>query len=180
MDTLSHAGWGYVVSKHKRMAWWGALAGAMPDLLFFIPSRVEMLFERGLAGLRVGSEPGIWRAGGPPLPPELVEAYWRYYVWSHSLVMLGLVTALTWVVGAWADARSGAKGPLPFKQCCWLAVPYALHVLMDLPTHERYEGRPFYPLSDWHVIGLSWGDPRIFWPNIAALVFALWWVNRRT
>lgn len=166
MDTLSHAGWGYVVSKHRGMAWWGALAGAMPDLLFFIPSRVEMLFERALAGLRVGSEPGIWRAGGPPLPPELVEAYWRYYVWSHSLVMLAAVTA--------------AVALTRFRRWCWLAVPYALHVLMDLPTHERYEGRPFYPLSDWYFIGLSWGDPRIFWPNAAALVIALWWVNRRT
>jgi hypothetical protein len=65
------------------------------------------------------------------------------------------------------------------RRWAWLAVPYALHILMDLPTHERYEGRPFHPLSDWHVIGLSWGDPRIFWPNVFALVVALWAVNRR-
>lgn len=166
MDTLSHFGWGYVVSKHKRMAWWGALAGAMPDLLFFIPSRIEIAIERGLGvAASIGGEPGVWRAAGPPLPPELVEAYWRYYVWSHSLVMLAAVTAPV------ALTR--------FRRWCWLAVPYALHVLMDLPTHERYEGRPFYPLSDWHLIGLSWGDPRIFWPNVAALLLALWWVNRR-
>ena len=165
MDTFSHAGWGFVVSKHKRMGWWGALAGAMPDLLFFIPSRIEMLIERGWAGLGVGGEPGIWRADGPPLPPELVEAYWRYYVWSHSLVMLGAATSIVLLTR--------------FRRWAWLAVPYALHILMDLPTHERYEGRPFYPLSDWHVIGLSWGDPRIFWPNVAALLLALWFVNRR-
>lgn len=165
MDTLSHAGWGYVVSRHKGMAWWGALAGAMPDLLFFIPSRIEMLVERGWAGLFIGNEPGIWRADGPPLPPEFVEAYWRYYVWSHSLVMLAAVT------GALALTR--------FRRWCWLAVPYALHILLDLPTHERYEGRPFYPLWDWHFIGVSWGDPRILIPNFIALALALWWVNRR-
>ena len=165
MDTASHFGWGYVVSRRKGMAWWGALAGAMPDLLFFIPSKIEQIVERGWAGLRLGGEPGIWKAGGPPLPPELVEAYWRYYVWSHSLVMLALVT------GALALTR--------FRRWCFLAVPYALHILMDLPTHERYEGRPFYPLSDWHFIGLSWSDPRIFWPNVVLLVAALVWVRRR-
>ena len=167
MDTLSHAGWGFVVSKHKRMAWWGALAGAMPDLLFFIPSRIEIAVERGFGvAASIGGEPGVWRANGPPLPPELIEAYWRYYVWSHSLVMLAAVT--------------GTVALTRFRRWCWLAVPYGLHILMDLPTHERYEGRPFYPLWDWHFIGLSWGDPRIFWPNVAALVVALWLVNRRS
>ncbi|MDQ3169120.1 MAG: hypothetical protein M3Q55_03140 [Acidobacteriota bacterium] len=166
MDTLSHAGWGYVVSRRKGMGWWGALAGAMPDLLFFIPSRVEILIEQGWSrAMNVGGEPGMWRTGGPPLPPELVEAYWRYYVWSHSLVMLAAVT------GALALTR--------FRRWCWLAVPYALHILMDLPTHERYEGRPFYPLSDWHFIGVSWGDPRILIPNFIALALALWFVSRR-
>ena len=167
MDTLSHAGWGYVVSKHRGMAWWGALAGAMPDLLFFIPSRIEIVIERGWGvAARIGGEPGVWRAGGPPLPPELVEAYWRYYVWTHSLVMLAAVTLVV------ATTR--------FRRWCWLAVPYALHIVMDLPTHERYEGRPFYPLSDWYFIGLSWGDPRIFFPNVVLLLVALWWVRKRS
>ncbi len=165
MDTFSHAGWGYVVSKHKRMGWGGALAGAMPDLLFFIPSKIEQIVERGWAGLRAGSEPGIWRAGGPPLPPDLVEAYWRYYVWSHSLAVLAAVTTVV-LLTRW-------------RRWAWLAVPYALHILMDLPTHERYEGRPFYPLSDWHFIGVSWSDPRILIPNFVALAIALWFVNRR-
>ncbi|MDQ3071506.1 MAG: hypothetical protein M3R55_17475 [Acidobacteriota bacterium] len=166
MDTFSHAGWGYAASKHKRMPWWGALAGAMPDLLFFIPSRIEMLVEHGLAGLTSGRDPAIWRADGPPLPPDLVEAYWRYYVWSHSLVVLGAVTAAVLMTR--------------FRRWAWLAVPYALHILMDLPTHERYEGRPFYPLSDWYFIGVTWGDPRIFFPNVIALLVTLWFVHRRS
>ena len=166
MDTFSHAGWGYVVSKRKGMAWWGALAGAMPDLLFFIPSRIELWIESGWSrAVNLGGEPGMWRTGGPPLAPELVEAYWRYYVWTHSLVMLALAT------GAIALTR--------FRRWCWLAVPYALHILMDLPTHERYEGRPFYPLSDWYFIGVSWGDPRILFANYLALAIALWLVSRR-
>lgn len=167
MDTLSHAAWGYVALRHggTRMAWRGALAGAAPDLLFFVPSTIERVVERGWAGLSVGREPGIWRAGGPPLPLELVEAYHRYYVFTHSLVLLALLVCALWV--------------LRRRQWVWLAVPFALHVLMDIPTHERYLTQPFYPLSSWSISGLSWADPRIFWPNIVALVAAYGWIWRR-
>jgi hypothetical protein len=170
MDTLSHAAWGFVASHGRRraVALGGAVAGAAPDLLFFVPSRLEIAAEQGLGrALSLGGEAGMWRAGGPPLPAELIEAYWRYYVWTHSLVALA-AAALAW----WLLARER-------REWLWLAAPYALHIFMDIPTHERYETRPLYPLSDWHVIGLSWGDPRIFVPNLAALVVALLWVRRR-
>lgn len=166
MDTFSHAGWGYA-TLHARpgLAWWGSLAGAMPDLLFFIPSRIENVFEKGWAGLRVGSEPGIWRADGPPLPPELVEAYYRYYIYSHSLVLLTVATAILWLTR--------------LRRWTWLALPYALHILMDIPTHERYQTQPFFPVSSWHVQGLTWSDPRIFWPNVIVLVVTLAVLERR-
>jgi hypothetical protein len=166
MDTLSHAGWGFATLHAKRgMAWWGALAGAMPDLLFFIPARIEGFVERGVRGLAVGADPDIWRADGPPLPPELVEAYFRYYVRTHSLVVLGLSVLTLVLIGR--------------KRWAWLAIPYGLHILMDIPTHERYQTQPFYPLSSWSFQGLSWGDPRIFWPNLIALVVTLVVVVRR-
>jgi hypothetical protein len=166
MDTFSHAGWGFASLHAKRgLAWWGALAGAAPDLLFFIPSRIEGLIERGWASLRVGNEPGIWRADGPPLPPELVEAYSRYYVKTHSLVLLALAVSVLMLIGK--------------RRWAWLAVPYALHILMDIPTHERYQTQPFYPLSSWSIEGLTWGDPRIFFPNLMALVGTLAWVAFR-
>jgi hypothetical protein len=166
MDTFSHAGWGFAALHSKRgLAWWGALAGAAPDLLFFIPSRIEGLIEKGWMGLTTGAEPGVWRADGPPLPPELVEAYYRYYIKSHSLVFLTLAVAILFLTRA--------------RRWAWLAAPYGLHILMDIPTHERYQTQPFYPLSSWSIQGLTWGDPRIFWPNVIALVLTLAIVIRR-
>ena len=170
MDTLSHAAWGYAAlhGRRRAVALAGALAGAAPDILFFVPSRIGIALEQGVGkALSLGGEPGMWRANGPPLPPELVEAYWRYYVWTHSFAVLAVVAAAWWL----AMPRR--------REWLWLAAPYALHILMDIPTHERYETRPLYPLSDWHMAGLSWGDPRIFVPNVAVLAVTLLWIRRR-
>ena len=90
-----------------------------------------------------------------------------FYIYTHSLVLLAVVVAILTVT------RRRGYG--------WLAIPYALHIVMDIPTHERYQPRPFYPLSSWQYEGLSWADPRIFWPNVVALtlVFAWIWYSRR-
>jgi len=125
MDTFSHAAYGYAVSHTRRraVALAGALAGAAPDILYFVPSRIGIAIEHGLAkALTLGGEP--WRADGPPLPPELVEAYWRYYVWTDSLVALAAACDAWWAVAP----RQ--------REWLWLAAPYALHILMDVPTHE--------------------------------------------
>ena len=136
MDTFSHAAWGYaVLHRQPRLRWWGALAGAAPDLLWFVPSTVERVLARGWGALAMGSDRRIWRADGPPLPPELVESYFRYYIYTHSLVLLAVVTA--------------ALLATRWRRYAWLAIPYALHIVMDIPTHERYQTQPFYPLSSW-------------------------------
>lgn len=163
MDTFSHGAWGYVtLHKARDLRWWGALAGAAPDLLWFIPSSIDRIAARGWAGLTMGSSRGIWRADGPPLPPELVEAYFRYYVYTHSLVLLAVATIVL-ALTRW-------------RRYAWLAAPYALHIVMDIPTHERYQTRPFHPFSDWQFEGLTWSDPRIFWPNLLALAIAFTWI----
>jgi hypothetical protein len=155
-----------VLSKKPNLRWWGALAGALPDLLWFIPSAVERVREHGWGAITLGRDRNIWRADGPPLPPELVEAYFRYYIYTHSLVLLALATAVLFTTR--------------WRPYAWLAVPYALHIVMDIPTHERYQTQPFYPLSSWHFEGLTWTDPRVFWPNLAALVLVYIWIFRRS
>lgn len=174
MDTFSHAAWGAATLRSARkdaragksqrtIPWWvAALAGAAPDLLFFIPSRLEQFWLRGWAGLPISAEPGIWREGGPPLPAELVVAYHRYYVKTHSLVLLALACGVLWATGR--------------RRWLWLAVPYALHIVMDVPTHERYNTQPFWPLASWQITGLSWGDPRIFFPHLAVLIGVYAWL----
>ncbi|MFQ5928068.1 MAG: hypothetical protein ACE5MK_00095 [Acidobacteriota bacterium] len=164
MDTFSHAAWGYAALRWRgpQAARLGALAGAGPDLLYLIPSKIEQVFDKGWTALFVSRTPGIWRAHGPPLPPDLVEAYRSYYVYTHSLVIVTLVLGILLLLGK--------------RRWLWFALPYTLHIVMDVPTHERYLTPIFYPLSDWTFLGLSWADPRIFWPNVIALLTVFTWI----
>jgi hypothetical protein len=166
MDVFSHGLWGYAaLHRDAGLRRWGALAGALPDLLWFVPTAIERASTRGWSAIAIGGDRSIWRADGPPLPPDLVTAYFKYYVYTHSLVLLSVVTAVV-LLTRW-------------RRLAWLAIPYALHIAMDIPTHERYQTRPFHPLSDWQFDGLAWADPRIFWPNVAALVIVYAWMLRR-
>jgi hypothetical protein len=112
MDIVSHGAWGYAsLHRHRDLRWWAVLAGAAPDLLWFVPSTVNAFATRGWDALRLGSQREIWRSDGPPLPAELVDSYFRYYIYTHSLVLLALVTTLV-LATRW-------------RRYAWLAVPYA-------------------------------------------------------
>jgi hypothetical protein len=154
MDTLSHALWGYASLRWRgpRSARWGILTGMAPDLIFGVVAAAGRVAEHGWAGLKpvgMGRDPHIWLADGPPMPPDLVEAYDKYYVWSHTLVPV-LVLALVWY--------------LVRRRPPWLLVPWALHIVMDIPAHERYLTPFLYPLSNWTVQGYAWGR----WPMLLA------------
>jgi membrane-bound metal-dependent hydrolase YbcI (DUF457 family) len=164
MDVLSHALWGYAVLRWRgpRTARWGLLAGAAPDLLFYIPGLLRQIAQRGLAALTapVGGGRNIWLKDGPVQPPELIDIYDHYYVLTHSLVLVG-VLALVW----WLFKRRSV----------WFLLPVLLHILMDIPTHERYLTPMFFPISGFVVMGYAWSRPPLLIANwIALLVTYLW------
>jgi hypothetical protein len=162
MDVFSHALWGYAVLRWRgpRTARWGALFGAAPDLLFFIPGLLRHIAAHGTAALTtpfVGRDPNIWHRDGPPLPPQLVDTYDHYYVLTHSLVILA-VLALAW----WLLRRGSA----------WLLVPCWLHILMDIPTHElgKYQTPIFFPVSGVMFDGMAWNRPPVLIADAAGLL----------
>lgn len=167
MDTFSHAAWGFATLRWRgsRPAWLGVVAGASPDLLFYLPYSVEQARAEGFRSLFLTGSFNMWKTGGPPLPPILAAAYTKYYIYSHSLVLLTAVLLLLFT--------------LRQRSWLWLGIPYGLHILMDIPTHERFAVQPFFPLSDWAFVGLTWGDPRIFWPHLILLIGTLLWVRKK-
>jgi hypothetical protein len=170
MDMLSHALWGYAAlrSRGPRSARWGALTGAAPDLLYAAGSLTERLIRDGTSHLeQTFGTAAYYRKDGPPMPQELIDYYNHFYVYSHSLVLLGAV-ALAW----WALRL---RPP-------WLLIPYALHIFMDIPTHERYQTPFLFPLSRWTIEGYAWGRPAMFLANWALLLLTyqvLYWLYWR-
>lgn len=163
MDIVAHALWGHAVLRWRgvRSARWGLLAGALPDLIFWVPMQLEAWIDRGPQALYLKHEPELWRATGPALPETLVDGYAHYYVYSHSLLCLAAATSLL-VLTRW-------------RHWAWGAVPYALHIVMDIPTHERFQTVPLYPLADWSMQGIAWDDPRLLIANWAILLPILVW-----
>lgn len=159
MDVFSHALWGYAALRWRgpRSARWGLLIGAAPDLLYFGADLLRRAVLYGWAGVRFfpHGDPTIWRRDGPPMPQDLLDAYEFSYVWTHSFVVLGTL-AVVWLI-----LRSRAP---------WLFLAWGLHILMDMPTHERYLTPFLFPLSRWTVEGYAWNRPPLLAGNFAALL----------
>jgi len=86
---------------------------------------------------------------------------------SHSLVVFLSVFALTWLI---------------FGRPVWVLLGWALHVLMDIPTHSARYPTPFlWPISSFRIIGIAWYQRWFMLLNYTALaaVFLLLWIARR-
>jgi hypothetical protein len=174
MDTFSHALWGYASVRWRgpRTARWALLTGSAPDLIFGAVSITGRFLTKGWEGLRPAGErdPRIWLRDGPPMPADLLEDYHNYYVWSHSLVLLAVLGI------AWYAIR---------RRPPWLLLPWTLHIVMDIPAHERYLTPFLYPLSNWTFEGISWGRWPVLalnWGSLAltyAMLYARYWSRHR-
>lgn len=169
MDVVSHALWGYAATRWRgpRTARWGALLGAAPDLLYSGAALVQRIATQGLsAGLSdpASRNPAIWRADGPPLPQALIDTYNHFYRYTHSLVVL-VTIALVWY--------------LVRRRPPWLLLPWALHIVLDIPSHERYQTPFLFPLSSFTIQGISWSRPPMLVLNFGGLLIAFALLYRR-
>ncbi|HYF62049.1 MAG TPA: hypothetical protein VD886_04500 [Herpetosiphonaceae bacterium] len=159
MDVFSHAVYGYAVARWRgpKMGWLGALAGAAPDLLYGGAALLRRVYRQGWSGALNTSarDNAIWLKDGPPMPADLIADYNDFYRYTHSLVILLLISLL------WYAIRRNPP---------WLMLAPLLHVVMDIPVHERYLTPMFFPLSDFTVVGVSWGKPPILIANMVALI----------
>ena len=93
--------------------------------------------------------------------------HFHLYELSHSLVVFLPVFALV---------------SLLFRRPVWVMLGWALHVVMDIPTHSAHFPTPFlWPLSSYTISGVSWRQWSFTLINYSALAFAflLLWIRRR-
>ncbi len=156
MDILSHGLWGGItVGRKNRKSFWTAFAfGVAPDAIAFGPMFADGLATHGLDFLEnLGKRPD------PSLFPAYVHSLYNV---THSLLVFAAAFAIIWF------AR---RKPL-MEMWAW-----ALHVFMDIFTHSSaFFPTPFlWPVSDFHIDGIPWSRPIIFFPNVATLAVLYLW-----
>ena len=145
MDILAHGLWGGVSLGWKRKYGWAFLFGVLPDLLAFGPFFIFRLVS------------GTMQFGKPEIAliPQVV---FTAYNFSHSLFTAGLILLVIRFVIS--------------KELFVAALAYPLHILLDIPTHDRtFFPTPFlFPVSDFRIDGISWGNAYFMIFNYAALL----------
>lgn len=156
MDVFSHGLWGGIAfGRRSRRSFWTAVAiGVAPDVLSFGPFLVTRLATQGTAFFsRLGHRPDLSTI------PGYVHAVYNV---THSLVVFALAFGLVWLI----------RGKPMMEMLAW-----GLHVCMDIPTHSiRFFPTPFlWPISDFHVHGVPWSRPYIFFPDWGLLIILYAW-----
>ena len=165
MDIFAHALWTTAVatplqrrSPQRISLGWATFFGIFPDVFSFaIPAVVRIW----------------WYATGvtPSLLPDTKTAgrfqfVWQLYHASHSLVIFTLVFAIVWLI---------------FRRPVFELLGWALHILIDIPTHQGMFAVHFlWPFSSYGFSGIRWENPWFMAANYAALIlcYSFLWRNR--
>jgi len=157
MDIFSHGLYGSIAfgRRNRRSFWLAFFFGVAPDLFSFGIFFVQRIFNLGNNEIH-----GF--TSGPPDPSAIPSYVSSFYNITHSLVIFSLVFLVVWLI---------QRKPV-LELLAW-----PLHVLVDIPTHSaEFFPTPFlWPISEFHVNGVSWGHPYIFFPNVIFLAVIYIW-----
>lgn len=155
MDILSHGLWGSLAfgRKNRRSFWTAFLFGIAPDFFSFGAFFISVW-------LGIQDFPPF---SGEPPDPALIPAYVsNLYNFSHSVIIFAITFLAVWLI---------------WKRPFWEMSAWGFHILVDIPTHSyKFFPTPFlWPVSDFKFNGWHWGNPWIFFPNIALLFLLYLW-----
>ncbi|MBS3110924.1 hypothetical protein J4435_02400 [Candidatus Woesearchaeota archaeon] len=154
MDVLAHYLWAYAIAAFAKIKQRKTMAlfGVLPDFFSF-----GILMVAAVAT-------GSFHPGKPELssiPPYVSHLY----DWTHSLAVFFAVFALVF---------------LATKRWYLPSLGWAVHVLIDIPTHtSAFFPTPFlWPLSDYSFSGIAWSEPWFMLLNYSSLAFVYWHLAR--
>ncbi|TSC70924.1 MAG: membrane protein [Parcubacteria group bacterium Gr01-1014_46] len=162
MDIFSHGLYGGVAfgRKTKRDYITAFLFGIGPDLLAFGPFFIFAF---------LGFVPFPTGRIEPPSSNVIPEYIHSLYNFTHSFIIYALFFALLWFLGKKTFAK--------------LTLGWPLHILIDMPVHSlNFFPTPFlWPVSDFHIDGVPWSNPYIFFPNIIVLLvlYVFWFFKKK-
>lgn len=173
MDVFAHTLWTNALfhikyHKQRRLRYIAAFFGVLPDLVGFAPLFLYLIFSG-----RIFS--------GEQFP--FAETNWTFgfaeqaYNFTHSIVIFALVFGIVLFVGNLYKYLKNRQNPVNATYKFWFFWPmlgWALHILIDLPTHPDFYHTPIlFPLSDFkYTGGVAWSHPTFMATNYALLVAA--------
>jgi len=178
MDILAHGLWSNIAyecairamgrKSSKKERWLVVFFGVFPDIFAFAVPFITSIFGDGTLGayakIRLEDQ---WRRGifqhrqmgiMDNADLSLVPSYvFDLYSVSHSLLIFVAIFLTVWVF---------------HKKPYWVMGGWGLHVVTDIVSHnDRFFPTPLlYPVSDFHVSGISWADPRFMAVNYTLLI----------
>lgn len=162
MDIFAHALWSGAIYNKKR-AGWAIFFGIAPDLFSFGILIALHLIVNGFV-------PIAFNHGDIPRPEFVPPFVYSLYNVSHSLVVWAVLFAIGW---------------LYFRRLPWEFTAWAVHILIDVPTHSAaFFPTPFlWPLPQpFFINGISWATPWFMIVNYGAIILIygyLYSVHRR-
>lgn len=158
MDIISHGLWGGIAfgRKNRKSYWWAFFIGMAPDLFSF------GIYTAGtLLGIIEPSKAQRYGQNDMSQIPHFVSVLYNY---THSFIIFLTVFILVWILR---------------RKPQWLLGAWGLHILVDIPSHAAsFFPTPFlWPLSNYHVNGIYWGNPIIFFLNwgLILLAYGFWY-----
>ena len=167
MDVFAHTLWTNALfhlkyRQQRRLRYLAAFFGVVPDLIGFTPLFVYLIFSgRIFSGERFPFQETNWTFG-------FAEQAYNY---THSIVVFTIVFLLVAIIGMLYKYYKSKK----FSWWIfWPMLGWALHILIDIPTHPDFYNTPFlFPLSDFkNTHGVSWGHPVFMAINYGLLIVA--------
>jgi len=166
MDILAHALWtaacGIPIRRRLRRPLnlgWLIFWGVFPDVFSFaVPAVVRIWWYA------TGVTPRLLPDANSP---QHFQWVWQLYYASHSLVTFAFAFGLIWLL---------------WKRPVLEFLGWALHILIDIPTHQGMFALHFlWPFSSFGVSGLRWENRWFLAANYCVLlVVYLWlWIARR-
>lgn len=165
MDVFAHTLWSNAVfhlkyHNQRRLRYLAAFFGVAPDLVGFTPLFLYLVFSRKVfAGAEFHN----------------IDPNWTYsfaenaYNYTHSLVIFALCFLVVLLIGN--IYKKIKLGPLYRFWVFWPMLGWALHILIDIPTHPDFYSTPFlFPFSQLrNHHGLSWYNPMFMVVNYSLL-----------
>ena len=147
MDTLSHALWGRGFFGYRGKPYWSLFFGALPDLfsfgIFFIITFIDRIFNATDIDYK---------------KMDLPDWLYSSYDVTHSMVIAFIAIGIVYFF---------VNKNFAFAMLAW-----PLHILVDFPFHtaDFFPTPILWPLIEVKFDGISWGNPYVWFPNIAGII----------